>query len=131
MLTHRITLGWASAAAGLSKTFELSAGAEHNIDEEIAAGIVDREVAFVLDVSQCKVLYLLSDQPITIETNSGAAPGNVFTLAANKPFVWVDGNPAMRDSAGNLVVDITSIFISNPGEAVATLRIRSLLDPTL
>lgn len=130
-MLHRITQVWSNGAISITKTFDLSAGAEHNIDEAIAAGAVHAPLAFVLDVSQCKALVITADQPLTLKTNSSGAPANTITLAADRPFLWTDGMPAMRDSAGTVVVDVTSLFVSNPGAVATTLQIRALIDPTI
>lgn len=132
MITHRISQGWSNGGNGLSRTREISAGAENNLDESIAAGAVNQLVAFVLDVSQLKALYLLAAAALTIKTNSSGAPANTFVLQPGVPFVWHDQMPALRDTAGVAVgTDITALYVSNAGADAVVLQLRSLLDPTV
>lgn len=130
-LTHRLSLGCVAGSSGISKTISFTAGAEVNIDEALAEG-ADTLVALTLDVSQVKSFYMVSDQAIVVETNSSGAPVNVFTLAADKPFIWFEGNGTWRDTAGTAVSsDITALYVTNASGASATLQIRSLVDPTV
>lgn len=132
MLTHRITHGWSSGSASLIRAFDVSAGAECNIDESIADGANNLAVALTLDVSQLKSLFMLSDKDVTVETNNGAVPVNVFALKAGVPFVWNINDAALRDTAGTAVVtDVTGLFVTNASGAAALLQIRALLDPTI
>lgn len=133
MFTHKVTVSWSNAGGTvLSRSVSLLGGSEHNIQEAIPATTNDKPVEFALDISQCKVFMLVSDKDVTIETNAADhSGGNIFTLPAGRPFVWFDGMPAMRDTAGNLVVDIASLYITNAGDTQAVVDIRSLLDPTV
>lgn len=132
MLTHRITRGWAYGSEGFSKTIEISAGGQLILSETIPAGSVNLDVAFALDVSQAKVLALISDQDVTVKTNDGAAPDNTFTLPAGKPFIWINGDPALRDTGGTAVVtDIAKLVVSNAGDSDAVLQVSALFDPTV
>ena|SRR5688572_29899204 len=130
MLTRTLILSYRGADA-LNKTVDLQGGAELNLDELIPAGSNPLAIIFAMDVSQLKLLYLVSDKDITVKTNSNAVPVNTFTLAAGVPFVWGAGGAALRDTGGNLVnTDITSLQVVNAGEDDATLQVRSLYDPT-
>ena len=132
MLTHRITSGWSRGSENIVRSFDLSAGAENNIDETIPAGANNLAVAFALDVSQLKALFMLSDKDVTVETNSGAAPINTFALKAGVPFVWNTNDASLRDTAGTAVAtDVTGLFLTNAGASDALLQIRALLDPTI
>jgi hypothetical protein len=132
-LTHTFYRSWTRPGESIVKAVERTAGAEVNIDETIPADTADVAVAFAMDVSQCKGLYLVSDVDVVIETNSSGSPVNTFTLTAGVPYLWMQGDAAMRDTAGAAVTtDITSLFVSNADpEADALLQIRSLVDPTV
>ena len=71
---------------------------------------------------------MVSDKAITVETNSGSAPGNTFTLVANEPVVWHENGGMAVNSF--LAADITSLFVTNASGAAAQFQIRSLSDPT-
>lgn len=131
MVTHNFSRGWSNAGA-ISKTVAISAGAEYNIDESIPASTTDQLVAFVLDVSQLKGIFMVSDYAVTVETNSGSTAANTFTLPANTPYMWVLGDAAMRDTAGAVVTtDITALYVTNGASSSALFQLRAVVDPTL
>lgn len=132
MFTHRVERKWTADNETLNAAFNVTGGAESNIDEAIPDSSVDLTVVFNLDVSEVKVLFILSDQDISIETNDGVAPDNTFDLAANVPFLWTsEDGPALTDTDGVAVTsDITSLHVTNSAGVSATLQIRSLFDPT-
>jgi hypothetical protein len=128
-ITHNLIRGWSSGSDTISERFAVVSGAEHNIDEAIPLG-TDTLVAYALDVSQLKSIFIVSDKAMTIETNSGSAAANTITLAANVPFLWAFGDAPLRDTAGvAITVDITALYVTNA--ANAQLQIRALLDPTV
>ena len=133
MFTHTIQRNWSRPGESIVKGIDLTAGQELNIDEAIPAATTDYLVAFVLDVSQAKLIYMVSDVSVTIETNSAGSPINLFTLAANVPYVWAYGDAAKRDTAGTAITtDITALYVTNAdAEDEATLQIRTLVDPTV
>lgn len=113
---------------------EVVSGRATEIAETILASAVDRQVAFTADISQLKSLMIMTDRDVVIETNSGSAAANTFNIAANRPFQWIEGDPALRDTGGTVVTDITSLFVTNPdGDAAgpAALKIFAIEDPTV
>jgi hypothetical protein len=133
MFTHTFNRSWSRAGESIVKSVDVLGGAENNIDESIPAATADQLVAFSLDVSQCKGLFLVCDKDLVVKTNSNSAPANVFTLAANVPYLWIHGDAAIRDTDGTAVtVDITSLHVDNEdADAAAALQIRCLVDPTV
>lgn len=133
MFTHTIIRSWQSAGASIAKSQDVSAGAEGGVDESIPASSTNLPVAFAADVSQIKSLYIVADGPLTLKTNSSTEPDNTITLAANDPFVWVTGDPALRDTAGTAITtDITGLYVTNAdADNAVLLQIRMLVDPTV
>jgi uncharacterized protein (UPF0276 family) len=84
----------------------------------------DQEVAFVLDVSQCKGFYMQSDVALTVETNSSSAPAQTFSLSAGVPLDWIFG-----DGNCPVTIDVTKLFITSVSNG--TLKLRALVDPTV
>lgn len=133
-LTHTLTRGWTSSQGGtIAKSITTpSSGAETALDESIAATTTDELVAFVMDVSQLKSIYIVSDQDLLLQLNDGTTPSNTITLVANKPFTWITGDNALRDTAGALITtDITAIYATNAGASAALLQLRASYDPTV
>lgn len=133
MFTHTFNRSWSRAGESIVKSVDVLGGAENNIDELIPAATTDQLVAFTADVSQIKGLFIVSSLDVLIQTNSGSAPANTFTLAANVPFLWIHGDAAIRDTAGVAVTaDITALYVTNEDtDTAAALQIRCLVDPTV
>lgn len=124
-------------AGGLEyrKDIEVEADGATERDVVIPASAVDQVVAFVSDVSQLKSLVFLTNRDITVKTNSLGAPANTFSLKADRPFQWVNGDPPLRDTTGAAVTtDITALHVVNPdgsGAAAARLQIFAVEDSTV
>lgn len=126
-VTHKITWQYSSGGEIITKTEDVSAGQEINIDESIADSSTDLEVTYNLDVSALKSFYMVSDYAITVETNSGSTPTDTFTLVANQPIVWTANSGLTNPVTGDIT---TNIFVTNSSGNAATLKIRALQDPT-
>ena len=129
-VSQTFTRTWSSNGEQISKAVTVSSGGAAIIDEVIAPAAADALVAFVADVSQLKGLYITASAAMTIETNSAGSPVNVFTLVTDTPFMWVNGDAPLRDTAGTTVTtDITALYVTSTDGG--TLQIRTLIDPTL
>lgn len=133
MLTHTFVRGWNNGGSSISKTLGVTSGAELNVDESIPAATTDQLVAFAMDVSQLKGLFIVSDKDLLVQTNDGTTPINTITLAAGVPFVWVNGDAPLRDTAGAVITtDITRLYATNADATnAALLQVRALYDPTV
>jgi len=80
-----------------------------------------------IDVSQLKAIYILSDQNITLETNSGSAPADTLNLLANVPYVWHTGSYFTN----LLTTDVTASYWTNASGSVANVNIELVVDPTV
>jgi hypothetical protein len=87
----------------------------------------DQLHAMALDVSQVKAIAILSDQDLTLETNSSSAPDNTLSLKANVPYIWYTNKP----QALVFTTDITALYVTNASAAVASLKMEILVDPTV
>lgn len=120
-----ITESWAGGG-NLSAAVAKTGSGRISVDESIATGASDTQIAFMLDFSEIEVLYILSDQDITLETNSGAAPDDTFSLLANEPLVW--WSTCLHSCP--ITVDITALFVTNASGSTARLRVEALYDAT-
>jgi hypothetical protein len=107
-----------------TKTYSCSASLE--IDESVANGATDFAIAAAIDVSAVKAFYLLSDQAVTIETNSGSAADDTLTLVANRPYEWDTDS----EDAFLLGTDVTSLFVTNASGSTANITLRCGSDAT-
>ena len=123
---HTLTVSWSRNGETISQPVVVEADGETNRNVTVNAATTDKQVNIAIDVSELKLLYIHSDQNVTIETNSGGAPVNTITLLANKPLSWYLG----CGLANPLTTDVTDFFITNAGDTAANVRIRTLIDET-
>ena len=88
-----------------------------NMNETVVDGSTDLEFLLAIDVSSMKHFTLMADQALTVETNDGTTPQETFTLAANVPVIWNDGDTAI------LAGDITALYATNASGTDATLTV--------
>lgn len=126
MPTHTINTGWSSGGLVISEAVEVTADGEINADIAVPGPSTDLVANLSLDVSEMKSLLIVSDQDVTIKTNSLGSPDDTLALQADEPVVWwstgVFANP--------LTVDVTSLHIVNAGSTAATVKLRALQDVT-
>ena len=88
----------------------------------IPAGSVNLQVVLAFPVANIQSIVLDASQNVTIKTNSTTAPGDTINLNANFGIFWgIGGLPAKP-----LTVDVTSIYVSNPGALDSTFNVRVL-----
>ena len=117
---------WTGAGEVISHTITETDAAQVTIDESVADGQTDVLVACVIDVSEIAMLFIVSSQDVTLETNSGAAPDDSFSLRANEPLVWHTNSYHTRP----LTVDVTGLYVTNASGAAANVKVRCLYDST-
>ena len=86
----------------------------------------DLLVNMAIDVSQLQLLYIVSDQDVTLETNDGTTPTDTINLLANKPYIWKVGSYF----ANLLTADVTAFYFTNSSGAVATVDVEGVEDAT-
>ncbi len=96
------------------------------IDEAIADSGTDIEIALVVDVSEIAVVYITSDQALTLEFNNATTGVPTIVLRANEPFIWHTN----ALDVNLLATDITAVFATNASGSVANLKMRFLYDST-
>lgn len=126
-IEHTIVVNWSGPGGGLNSSVAKVAGAERNVSEPIPSSSTDLLVGFALDVSECSMFYIKSDQNCTVKTNSSSVPDDTLTLLAGIPYAWHEDMP----DAFQLGTDVTALYVTDDsGGNNATLEIRSLSDPT-
>lgn len=122
-LTEKLVVGDTT----ISKTTEQTATARVSIEESIPDAAANEPIAFTLDVSQLKSIYIVSDQDVLLETNDGTTPDDSISLLAGVPYVWTDDSY----HACLLTADVTGLFITNASGNAAAITIEALYDPTV
>ena len=133
MFTTTVTT---SALENLDFSYETtqsySASAKLSINETIPSGTINTPINFSFSTGSGVFLALATNielYPLVIKTNSTGSPTNVFNLTALGQKIYTDF-VAQKDSLNNNIQNINTIYVSNTGELVATLRIDSLFDGT-
>lgn len=112
----------------IEASYAQTSGKESNVSESFADSTTDTLVAFTMDFSQLKMLTILSDQDLQIETNADdATGGQTITLLAGIPYHWIFGSGITNP----ITNDITALYVTNASGATANLQIMSLEDPTV
>lgn len=123
-----ITLNWTVVSGEdtlrYSKTYTGSAAA--HFSEDIPDLATNTQVNIAIDVSAVKAFMLVSDQDVTIKTNSTSAPDTTFTLVADHPYTWDTDS----EDAFLLSVDVTKMYITNASGATAAVKCRCVYDST-
>jgi len=126
--THSIEASVQTSGKRVSSTFAVTDGQEQALDFTINPSVTDGPVdTFDFLIARLKSIYILSDQDVTLETNSSSAPSNTIALKANKPLVWYTGSYF----ANPFTVDVTSLFFTTGAiPAAANIQMVALVDPT-
>lgn len=128
MFTHTIEQTFQQGnLPSISKKVTCTADGENNRDVVVVAAASNYLIAMVIDVSQLKSLFIVSDKDVTLETNSGGSPADTLTLLANVPVSWYPG----CGYACPLGTDVTAIYLTNAGDADATVQMRFLVGSTV
>ncbi|QDV50854.1 hypothetical protein [Gimesia fumaroli] len=127
MPIQTINQDWSSGnLPPLSRQIVVTADSEANAEIAVADSSTDLAINLAIDVSALKLLYMVSDQDLIVETNDGTTPDDTITLKAGKPLVWHEDcgytNP--------LGTDVTAFFATNASGGDATLHIKTLQDAT-
>jgi hypothetical protein len=67
--------------------------------------------------------------PLVIKTNDPVTPTNVFSILSTNDLIKRNFS-VEKDSLGNPITNITSLYVSNTGQLEASLRVDSLFDIT-
>ncbi len=108
------------------KTNTFSNTYRKSVDESVATAQTDYLVSFELTVAKCVAFFMVSDQDVTIETNSGSSPTNTIALKAGIPYVWYTN----KYDSFKLTSDVTKIYVTNASGNTANVKIEALVDAT-
>lgn len=123
-VTHYLNQTWSAAGRSEAATITEVGDAEIYIPGISVTG-ADVEITCVVAAADIKMLWINSDQDVTLETNDGTTPDQTFSLVANVPLVWSSdmyhSNP--------ITDDLTALFFSK-GANNATVDVAICTDAT-
>jgi hypothetical protein len=126
-MQHTHVIQWQRGADSLSGSNTFTADGELNLEVTVNATTNDVAVAATLTIANLKALFIVSDRDVTLETNSSSAADDTIALKAGRPLMW-DSTAGYFDNPFS--VDVTALYLSNAGNAAATVKIRALYDAT-
>lgn len=121
-VTEAINIGGVEVTRATVYTDE----AATSIDKAVADAATNFLIALVQDVSETSVVYIVSDQVVTLEFNNSTTGEPTIVLVADVPYVW-HTNSYLADL---LTTDITKLYVTNASGSTANIKIRFLYDAT-
>ena len=124
-----ITIAYSGGGISQSNTITKSSTARVQWEEIVVTATTDGQILCpTIDESTVVLLYINSTQNVTIETNSGAAPDDTFTLIANEPYVWWTAAPFVNKLTTD--IGVNGVYVTNASGASATITFEAILDTT-
>ena len=127
-LTHNVAVNWSTGNRAISNTVSRSNSAADSVEETVPGASTDLEIIYALDVSAAKVIFMVCDRDLTVETNDGTTPDATVSLKAGVPLWWDSTSAYYTNPFGS--TDITSLFVTLAAGDDATFQLEVLKDPT-
>lgn len=127
--THTLSLSVAAPGGVIQPSSALTySGSGHSgfLSETVTTGTTDGQINIAFTYADIKSFYLLSDQDVTIETNSGSAADDTLTVTANVPYTWQNDSPHANPFSAN----VTAFFVTNSSGSTATISCSVVFDAT-
>lgn len=119
-MTHTLTLGWARNSETIAGTINSAVTGEANVDPVVPATTVNQAVVIAVTIADVADVFVMSDQDVTLLTNSTGSPAETINLKAGKPVLWYTNCGWTNPFSHN----ITAIYLSNAGAKSANVKIR-------
>jgi len=137
MNTHTRTVKYRTPAGeNTVYTYTFDVETDQNIEVPIAIGASEMEITVSIVRTNVRGMCIACTKTagqdsekfaeLTVKTNSTTVPGDTFIITATNGLAWDLGDPA----AIPLAADVTKIYVSNTGTAIAELSVRLGLDST-
>lgn len=136
MNKHTISTSYKSeGGTTVAKSADIEAELSINIELEVPASTTDMHVVVNVPYATLKSVCMTCTKKtgdsgtftsMLVETNSGSAADDSFTITPTNGLIWSTGDP----TANPLTADVTALYLTNSGSAVANFVLRALNDPT-
>jgi len=119
---------WSGSGSTLSGTTTRTGDGKEERRIAVGAGVANKEVDIDFTYASLTLVYLLSDEDVTIYTNdvSGGSPANTIALTGGTPKVYLSSANYTNLFSAN----VTKMHITNAGATDATVEICILRDST-
>lgn len=125
-MVHTLTIGYSRAGESISRGVAIDAEGEQGVDVVVPANTSDMLIDVKLTVARLAMVFIVTDQTITLETNSSSAASETITITADKPLIWYTGCGWVNPFATN----VTAIYLTRSGAGDATVSLRYAYDAT-
>lgn len=122
-LTEAINVG---GGVSTSNAFTFTGDGRESRQVVVPDSTTDKLVNIAIDIDQMRLIYIVSDQDITLETNNAGTPQETIALKAGKPLVWYLGSYFALPFAG----DVTSMYLTNASGSEALFELHMIHDAT-
>jgi hypothetical protein len=124
---HKVTYTLNRGTSGSNVLAQSTISSEGFIEDSVSIPVqADKQVAVAFALANLKSIMVFVDGDVTLETNSGSAPDDTFTLKSDEPLIW---NNKMK-CANPFDADVTAFFFTNATASPVTVDIYVLLDVT-
>lgn len=123
--SHVVSMSVQSGSINIQSDGTYTGSGNPRIDDDAPASGT-KQMNIAIDVSAVKSIIMLSDQDVTIKTNSSGSPTDTIALAAGIAYVW---NEDSLDTL-KLTGDVTTIYVVNATTSDARVRIDVIQDAT-
>jgi hypothetical protein len=115
LITDTITVNLTGTDGSRIQSSSTETGStQTNLDIPIPAGVTNQLVAMSFIVANVQCLFLVSNQDVTLKTNSTTAPGNTLTLKAGIAYMW---RKSATYNALLFTVDVTGWYFTTTASA--------------
>jgi hypothetical protein len=122
---HTLTYNWSNGSVTLAQSVVCVGQEEINVGIVIPSSTTNKLLTgFTFTLANLQDIYILSDQDMTLKTNSTGSPQETLTIKANKPFAWNINSGVPVPFAGN----VTAVYATTGVlTADANLNVRGLV----
>jgi hypothetical protein len=112
-----------TATGGLVATGEKTYTGDEEVIQSftVADSVTDQQRTLNIDVSEMQMVYIVSDQDITMEWNDATGTQGSIALQANAPFV--EKLAADQYHTAKMGVDVTDLYFTNASGSTANIKI--------
>ena len=126
LITHTARVTWTGQGSATSTgIYTSSADGEDNRSFVVPAGTTDMQIDLDFVYTRLKMLYIKSDQDLTLETNStNAVGGDTIAVKEAGPYLWVSSD----GTTNPLTTSVTTTYWTNATAEDAAVFMSVLYD---
>ena len=126
VFSQTITEIVAASGVGISSSNTFSGDGRSGRSVTVPASTTDHFVDLAINVSEIQSIYMVSDQALTVETNSASVPDDTIVLIAGRPYIW-----SVNSYFANLfTTDVTALYLTNAVGTDAVFQLEVVVDAT-